>query len=56
MSRHALLLEHGCERTHNDYFAGALVSSHPNPNPNPNPNPCRRTHTDYFAEALVSSP
>jgi len=25
MIRHALLLEHGCERTHNDYFADALA-------------------------------
>ena len=25
MARHALLLEHGCERTHNDYFADALA-------------------------------
>ena len=25
MARHALLLEHGCERTHNDYFADALL-------------------------------
>ena len=30
--RHALLIEHGCEKTHNDYFSGYLSEMGLDPN------------------------